>query len=362
MFDRSKFRIGWELETEKVNGAKYSEVFHRYNPNNPVFPDSTIKNKAEDILCATLYAYSSVMQRKIIAALKKVMAPYGGHMPAYKYMGYAVGTEDTIWEDVRSYFANTGCEVGEMAWVVLGSPTEANDARLIAFREELKAIAHYLLSEQSSKAYSLTPDGVHSFMQDKQLGGKYSIERDGTVSGIEFKPAKPLPPDEVLASYKTLTECFDSLEVSKRCSFHVHVSVDGLTHTYGINMQAWMYLFILQNISRVPKGVLERWSASAEITEGDRYYKQKLGGSADRNYEERYSFVAFRHEFKTWEFRCWGNIKSVEDAKTCIDLSIEAYNYAFDLVHKQKKMAPLKEIDTFRETITEMATSYVLYG
>jgi hypothetical protein len=266
------------------------------------------------------------------------------------------------WEGIRRYFSETSCEVGEMAWAVLGGPTDVNDARLVAFREELKAIASSLLSEQSAKMYPLTPEGVSTFLQDKQLGGKYSIERDGTVSGIEFKPAKPLPPDEVLTSYKTLTECFDSLEVSKRCSFHVHVSVDGLTHTYGINMQAWMYLFILQNISRVPKGVLERWSASAEVTEGDRYYKQKLGGSADRNYEERYSFVAFRHEFKTWEFRCWGNIKSVEDAKTCIDLSVEAYNYAFDLVHKQKKMAPLKEIDTFRETITEMATSYVLYG
>ena len=367
MFDRSKFRIGWELETEKVNRAKYGETFSRYRPDTPSFSEDTIKSKMESILPGTFYSFSSSMQRKIIGAFARVMANHGGPRLAYQFIGFS--TENVsdaaagyAWDEVKSWFSNTSDDLSEMAWAVLGSPTDKDDPRLVAFRDELRVLAIELLTESSAKTYSLTPEGCVAYFRSKNLDNKFSIERDSTVSGIEFKPAQPLAPDESLERYKSLTEAFDSLEVSKRCSFHVHVSVDGLTHTYGINMQAWMYLYILQNISKVPKGVLERWSASGEMLEGDRYYKQKLGGSADRNYEERYSFVAFRHEFKTWEFRCWGNIKSVEDAKTCIDLSVEAYNYAFDLVHKQKKMAPLKEIDTFRETLTEMATSYVLYG
>jgi hypothetical protein len=86
-----------------------------------------------------------------------------------------------------------------------------------------------------------------------------------------------------------------------------------------------------------------------------------LGGSASPSHENRYSFIAFRHEFKTWEFRCWGNIETVEDAKACVDLSLDAYNYAFDLVHKQKRAAPLKEIDTFSACLVEFANSYLLY-
>jgi hypothetical protein len=367
MFDRSKFRIGWELETEKVNGAKYGETFSRYQPTLPSFSEATIKGKMEAMLMGSFYGYSNSMKRKIMSAFTRVMANHGGPRLAYQFIGRNIGELNSTntgyaWDEVRGWFDNTADDLGEMAWAVLGSPTDKDDLRLAVFCEELRLLAIDLLAESSAKTYSLTPEGCVAYFQSKNLDNKFSIERDGTVSGIEFKPAQPLAPDESLERYKTLTEAFDSLEVSKRCSFHVHVSVDGLTHTYGINMQAWMYLYILQNISKVPKGVLERWSASGEMAEGDRYYKQKLGGSADRNYEERYSFVAFRHEFKTWEFRCWGNIKSVEDAKTCIDLSVEAYNYAFDLVHKQKKMAPLKEIDTFRENLTEMATSHVLYG
>jgi hypothetical protein len=359
--DRNRFRVGWELETEKVNGATYGYNFYRLPPPTTP-PEARIIDQLNRLYNTTFYNLPTSIQKKLISYLRAIDGVT--YAPSAKFFDWDCSGWDTadIWEQIRYKWASSDNYVADAVWVICGCPTEGNSTIMASARAAMRQIAIDLLSSDSSSSLTLTPEGMAKFFELKGLPNKYSIERDGTVSGIEIKPAQPLDPDAALESYKVLTETLDSFAVSNRCSFHVHLSVDGLKHNYGINMQAWMYLYILNNLSRVPKGVLERWVNAGSVSEGDRYFKQKLGGSSNRDVAERYSFVAFRHEFMTWEFRCWGNIKEVADAKTCIDLSVEAYNYAFDLVHKQKKMAPLKEIDSFRETLTEMASSYLMYG
>lgn len=375
--DRSKFRIGWELETETVAGVTKEKVFAERPANMPL-PALTESQRLDieryvrdSMLCWTTYDrntlvathWSSKFMRKLYALCPRE------HI-LWTLLG--LPTSDALrctssLNDFLNIARNIDWHIGRWMWMASNCPVDKE-----GLHPELMELLRNEARQHmfgSSSTYILTPSGMKAYLRDIHgLPDDYTIENDATVSGIEFKPSGPLAPDESLASYARLRKIFaetPSMEpwtVSNRCSFHIHVSVADMKHNYGPNMQAFMYLYLLQNIHRVPSRVLERWvHAGNNGDDGDRYFKMNLGGSTIPSRENRYSFVAFRHEFKTWEFRCWGNIETVEDAKACVDLSLDAYNYAFDLVHKQKRAAPLKEIDTFSQCLVEFANSYLMY-
>lgn len=377
MIDRNRFRIGWELETESVGGVSKEHIFAERPANLAPAPLTleqlrNIKQYVKDsMLSWTTYDrnvlvathWSNKFLRKLYS-----LCP-SGHM-IWGLLGLSpsdVARCSVSVSDFLGIARNIDYHIGRWLWLASGCPENPT-----GLHPELVALLQDEARGQvlgSSSTFILNPSGMRSYLRDMHgVSEDYSIENDATVNGIEFKPSGPLDPDASLAKYAALRKIFAETEgmtpwtVSNRCSFHIHVSVADMKHNYGPNMQAFMYLYLLQNINRVPTRVLERWVyAGNNGDEGDRYFKMAIGGSTIPSRECRYSFVAFRHEFKTWEFRCWGNIETVEDAKACVDLSLEAYNYAFDLVHKQKKAAPLREIDTFSSCLVEFANSYLMY-
>lgn len=351
---REKFLVGWELETESVNDARYGDTFYRSTPASGTVPQELLDAKFNSIVG---YTFGSISHSSASEILNCIALAEGSKLQEElnKYFSW-----DSVYVDT-SVVVNARLGIGTVIWMAAGSPQDRNDPLLLNLIREVKekVLSRWVVAD-TTKSYSLIPREVSEYLSTKGVTG-YVMERDATVSGIEFHPQAPLNPDAAMEAHAKLLSAFESITVSARCSYHIHLSVSGMKHTYGINMQAFMYLYILNNLHRVPQGVLERW-ANSSSPDGDRYFRQCLGGSMNSSYEERYSFIAFRHEFSTWEFRCWGNVLSVEDAKACLDISIDAYNYAFDLVHKQKKMADLKAIDSFRNSLCEMANSYVMYG
>jgi hemolysin activation/secretion protein len=108
-----------------------------------------------------------------------------------------------------------------------------------------------------------------------------------------------------------------SLTIDNNCSFHIHLSVDGVKHVYGQQTQAEMSAYLLKNIDEFPKSVQDRLR-----TDATRWCEPRVS-------TEKYTFINYNADFGTWEFRLWGNINNYQDAKKALFLSIRALKHAY---------------------------------
>jgi hypothetical protein len=155
----------------------------------------------------------------------------------------------------------------------------------------------------------------------------FKAHRDGSVSGPEIVLKTPQTIDNAKGMTDSLFSFVDEqgAEINEGCSFHVHISVKGRKHTYGLAIQALMCDYVLQQAisGRLPMGLLNRWCNGP--------LNSYFGFDLD---SDKYNFVAHRpyEDYATWEFRCFGNIDNASDADTCIDVAVEAYCWAFAMV------------------------------
>lgn len=141
------------------------------------------------------------------------------------------------------------------------------------------------------------------------------VGTDASVRGGEARTVGALRPAEFLAAARALLDNYD-FEIETNCSFHIHLSVPGVRHTYGRTLQAEMFAYILNNLARLPESVRERLNS-----ESIRYCKFDL--SKDK-------FTAIHgHPLHTWEFRLFGNITSALDGYRCLLLAIDALRHAY---------------------------------
>jgi hypothetical protein len=156
---------------------------------------------------------------------------------------------------------------------------------------------------------------------DNELSG-FRAHRDGTVEGPEIVLATPQGIDKAKAMTGQLFTYIEhhEAEINKGCSFHIHVSVQGRKHVYGTGFQALMIDYVFQQAlaGRLPTRLLDRWCNGSLSS----YFDVSLESG-------KYEFIAHRPEHGTWEFRCFGNIDNATDAKTCIDVAVEAYCWAY---------------------------------
>lgn len=148
---------------------------------------------------------------------------------------------------------------------------------------------------------------------------------DGSVSGPEIKPKRPLSFTEAESALDVLFK--NEMVVDTRCSFHVHVSINGNHARYDEKIQMYMIEFLVANIHNVPASCRARWMNRYQVA---RYFA--ILPSADK-----YSFIHFHRRFKTWEFRCFGNITNSADAISCLKLAAGAYKYALKRRAKEEK-------------------------
>jgi hypothetical protein len=139
---------------------------------------------------------------------------------------------------------------------------------------------------------------------------------DGSVKGGEIRTLGALRPTQFLSLTKHMFDNHD-LTIDNNCSFHIHLSVDGVKHVYGQQTQAEMSAYLLKNIDEFPKSVQDRLR-----TDATRWCEARVS-------TEKYTFINYNADFCTWEFRLWGNIDNYQDAKKALFLSIRALKHAY---------------------------------
>jgi hypothetical protein len=158
----------------------------------------------------------------------------------------------------------------------------------------------------------------------RQLGPDVHAGTDGTVAGFEFRTNGPQEYWQAMRAAAAVFRPFAQRGagphvVDTHCSFHIHMSVPALAMQYNAGVQARLMNYILDHLDRVPLGCLRRWQDSGWVR---RYFPISLTSA-------KYSFVSYRGNHRTWEFRCFGNINRLEEAKACIDLAVQAMHYAY---------------------------------
>lgn len=142
------------------------------------------------------------------------------------------------------------------------------------------------------------------------------IKTDSSVEGGEIIVDSPTTPAKCLdIANRLFTE--NSWRIDTGCSFHIHLSVPGVTHVYGRQFQLELYLYLLSQWERVPAAVKARWTNL-------HYCRLHLS-------KDKYSFVHYHQEYRTWEFRCFGNVSTTEDATACYQLALEAMHHAYQV-------------------------------
>jgi len=169
-----------------------------------------------------------------------------------------------------------------------------------------------------------SPKTIHRVRQEIEdlCGLAVGVNQDGSVDGPEFQfPCEcGAPPNAVKTALDRFLKTY-SIVVDRECSFHIHISSEGMRVGGGaIYTQFLMLKFLSDNAERFPRCVMERVVKGMGVEATSEYYDFQLREG------EKHLFVADR--IHTWEFRCFGNVKTMKDANICIDLAIDAFLWA----------------------------------
>lgn len=162
------------------------------------------------------------------------------------------------------------------------------------------------------------------------------VGTDGSVPGFEFRTQGGLTAKEFLTAAEEVFSI--QHDVDYRCSFHIHTQVQNITHDYGEDMQKLLMEYSIYNMHMLPDSVIERWQKEAgrQINE---YFVPHIS-------TEKYSFVNYNDSFNTWEFRAFGNITSVQEARACLVMAAKAIHYAYKAkAGKVERIKPVGEWD-----------------
>lgn len=143
------------------------------------------------------------------------------------------------------------------------------------------------------------------------------VKLDGTVQGVEIITAGGHPRGRLR---EAIDRAFSVPHViDTKCSFHIHVSGPARQPWWWGKPEFQWYAceYIAANMASVPDTCRARWQSDDWLS---RYFAIRSGTG-------KYHFVAFRAH--TVEFRCWGNIQTAEDAKTVLQLTRDAFAYAY---------------------------------
>jgi hypothetical protein len=165
-------------------------------------------------------------------------------------------------------------------------------------------------------AYTVSRDPDEYMRDNYTIPRTIDITEDGSVDGFEFRTIGP----QTYSGFKKAADAIFRLDhdIDTGCSFHIHLAVKGVKHQWGERMQSALVQYLIENIDRVPASVRERW----EAIDSNQFIRELYASKA------KYSFV-HKHKQGTWEFRCFGNVQNAKDAMRCLDLAIEAMQYAY---------------------------------
>lgn len=297
----SKIRCGFELETQSFDGMDFDGLTRvEVEPEYETDYDQ-VNEAVDDYLCQIRRDHTGASFRKT-RTIKTIL---------WANMSDALNKVD---EEYRC----TIVDIDDTTWSSLSD--ELWDKLVELSRE---AIEQYLI-ETGDYERQTNEDECNSRdiedLAENYFGepGNLTMEHDGSVNGPEIQTVGPKTVKEFLRLAKKVFK--QEMTIDHECSFHIHVSVDGVKHVYGAMLQRAVYYYFYNNLDRVPESVMQRW-ANREWR--DRYF------AIEHNSDRKYSFVAWRNEHSTIEFRCFGNVTNYKDARKCLILAVEALIWAY---------------------------------
>lgn len=144
---------------------------------------------------------------------------------------------------------------------------------------------------------------------------------DGSVKGFEFRTKGA----KTMAEFKEAAKEVFKLkhEIDEKCSFHIHISVEGITHNYGGDLQLLLMEGILRQAAKLPASVLNRWREGFNNYDDiGHFFRWEVDN-------DKYIAVSKHNRYNTWEFRCFGNVQNYKDAMKCLNIAVNAMRYAY---------------------------------
>ena len=158
----------------------------------------------------------------------------------------------------------------------------------------------------------------HMFKPSKYI----DVGTDSSVRGFEFRTIGGLELPQFLEAADSLFKT--EHEIDECCSFHIHVQAKDVTHTYGENIQRHCIEYVLNNIHRLPTAVLNRWKYNGN-EQMHNYFRPETN-------ERKHTFVNYNGSYETWEFRCFGNVRSKQEARQCVLIAVKALHHAYQVM------------------------------
>lgn len=145
---------------------------------------------------------------------------------------------------------------------------------------------------------------------------RLNVGTDNSVDGVEIRTIDGLSYRQFYAAAKAAFSLDHDIDTA--CSFHIHLSIPNVKHSFGDRFQLALVEYLIENVERLPANVQKRFRNAP----GNEYINGLLSS------KKKYSFV-HAHDQGTWEFRCFGNVQNTSEAMTCLNIAIEAMNYAY---------------------------------
>lgn len=330
-------RCGFELETQAVDGRTWRDLQRPERESEPEFDSDRFNeavSNATDEELSTRNAASVLVQVSLgaRARIDNVVVVPGRSLATHLMRLWVLFLEtapDEGDDDVRPSDETRADSAALLAWATESdSVQESWDIRDVAElcgREGARVLDS--IEEAIRDRVEETIDTTEFYSEVESDEGDDGDADFDVPSGIEAKPDGSVRGPEFIVKgngveaaqfsrlIKTLLRTFD-VEVDTGCSFHVHVSVPGIKHTYGGLLQVRLMEYLLANVDRVPESVRERWRQDT------RYFQPRVS-------RDKFSFVNFHERCGTWEFRCFGNVSTAKDAMRCLRLAVEALQFAY---------------------------------
>lgn len=187
-------------------------------------------------------------------------------------------------------------------------------------RDHSAAIRTRLDTQENRQVFKQKPKALE-WLQANLGIPNLSVGTDASVKGFEIRTEGGRTADEFKAAAVALMDYDIKHEITTVCSFHIHIKVKDVTHAWSERIQMAITEYLLN--AHVPGCVSARWSC-IDKKPGE-YFQPGVR-------DQKHSFVHKHPAHGTWEFRCFGNISSSEDAMHCLQLACEALQYAYQVL------------------------------
>lgn len=151
----------------------------------------------------------------------------------------------------------------------------------------------------------------------KGLSGYTEMGSDASVTGGEIRTKGGHTISEFLHVCKLLST--NDFGLNEGCSFHIHLSVPGIKHSYGRRFQAEIYAYLLSKWTEMPEGVQKRLVSE----NGARKWARLVLENGNKR------VAVYTHPSGTWEFRLFGNVTKFSEMYKCICLAVGAMRHAY---------------------------------